>query len=93
MRSSPCQIHHVYFMNLLPPSGLLHFLSAHHKISMSKNFIIIFRVRCTKQPRAAVLGVIIILCLFVVYPQTEKKKNYTVHEFSKLEYCVNFFFF
>ena len=54
---------------------------------MSKNSIIIFRVRCTKQPRAAVLGVIIILCLFVVYPQTEKKKkNYTV-----LEYCIIFF--
>ena len=58
---------------------------------MSKNFIIIFRVRCTKQPRAAVLGVIIILCLFVVYPQTkkQKKKKKKKKKFTQYSSLVN----
>ena len=46
------------------------------------------------------MGVYGSLCLFFDYPQTRKKKKkklnkkiYTVIEFTKLEYCVNFFFF
>ena len=30
---------------------------------------------------------------FIIPKQERKKKNYTVLEFTKLEYCVNFFFF
>ena len=30
---------------------------------------------------------------FFIIPKQEKKKIYTVLEFTKLEYCVNFFYF